>query len=172
MKLKNIKSFSKILSRQFCHGNKVPRLDPSDLPPSRSQLVPEISLRLLTPSHELWHKPVFQEDEHLEPFWSIFWPGGQVLTRFIFDSKILEGKRVLDLGCGCGAQGMFTTWVNINIFLSQKSRCLEVLSFNNFQTYFETIKSIGDNVTIFEANQSRSFYYRDSTTNINVVWQL
>ena len=126
MKLKNIKSFSKILSRQFCHGNKVPRLDPSDLPPSRSQLVPEISLRLLTPSHELWHKPVFQEDEHLEPFWSIFWPGGQVLTRFIFDSKILEGKRVLDLGCGCGAQGIFATWVNI--FLNQKSRCLEVLS--------------------------------------------
>ena len=127
MKLKNIKSFCKILSRQ-CHGYKIPPLDPNDLPPSRSQLVPEISLRLLTPSHELWHKPVFQEDEHFEPFWSIFWPGGQVLTRFILDSKILEGQRVLDLGCGCGAQGMFTTWVNINIFLSQKSRCLEVLS--------------------------------------------
>ena len=135
MKLKNIKSFCKILSKQ-CHGYKIPPLDPNDLPPSRSQLVPEISLRLLTPSHELWHKPVFQEDEHFEPFWSIFWPGGQALTRYILDSNILEGQRVLDLGCGCGAQGMSPTWVNIfltNSNSNQKSRCF-VLS-NTFRCY-------------------------------------
>ena len=163
MKLKNIKSFSRIFSRQ-CHSYKVPRLDPKDLPPSRSQLVPEISLRLLTPSHELWHKPVFQEDENFEPFWSIFWPGGQALTRYILDSNILEGQRVLDLGCGCGAQGMSPTWVNIFLRKIQMFR-----TFKHIPMLSSELETISPH---FEANPSRSFYYCSSTTNINVVWQL
>ena len=37
---------------------------------------------------------------------SIFWPGGQAICRYIFDlgnANFVEGKRVLDIGCGCGA---------------------------------------------------------------------
>ena len=30
-----------------------------------------------------------------ESFWSVFQPGGQVLTRFILDSKIVENQRIL-----------------------------------------------------------------------------
>ena len=165
MKLKNIKSFSKFISRRLCHGYKVPRLDPQDLSPSRSQLVPEISLRLLTPSHEFWHKPVFQEDENFEPFWSIFWPGGQVLTRFILDSNILEGQRVLDLGCGCGAQGMFATWVNIflkqnsgNYVFSNTFRCYQV----DWRQFHRILRQI----------QADLFITVIVVLTSNVVWQL
>ena len=40
---------------------------------------------------------------------SIFWPGGQALSRYILDGgrdKFLTGKRVLDLGCGSGAASL------------------------------------------------------------------
>ena len=73
--------------------------------------MPEMELRLLTSSHKLWNEPlnnfdsISNENTIIEPFWSIFWPGGQVLSRYILDSKCVENQKILDLGCGCGAQG-------------------------------------------------------------------
>jgi hypothetical protein len=83
------------------------KLTLSNLEICSSDLVPELKLHLLTPSHKLWHEQSnFTEAEVSdEPFWAIFWPGGQVLTRFLLDNFAdFDGQRVLDLGCGCGAQ--------------------------------------------------------------------
>lgn len=77
-------------------------------------MTPEIGLHLLTPNCSLYHAPfanILEADEakktvFTEPFWSIYWPGGQALTRFILDEgKALFSKKtkVLDMGCGCGA---------------------------------------------------------------------
>lgn len=72
-----------------------------------SLMVPELSLHLITPSTRLWKDPYDDGKTFgLDPFWSIFWPGGQALCRYILDGgreKFLAGKRVLDLGCGSGA---------------------------------------------------------------------
>ena len=92
-------------------------LTPKSLERTRTKLVPEMELRLLTSSHKLWHEPLNNNFEDsisnenttttiIEPFWSIFWPGGQVLSRYILDSKCVENQKILDLGCGCGAQGI------------------------------------------------------------------
>lgn len=86
---------------------------------TRAHLTPEIRLHLLTPNCPLYHAPVPASGRNLQehdsstiatfrdPFWSIYWPGGQALTRFVLDhgedliSK--ETRSVLDLGTGCGA---------------------------------------------------------------------
>ena len=81
---------------------------PDSLKLSQSNLVPELRLHLLTSNHPLWHAPNpnhFQEERTNDPFWAVFWPGGQVLSRYILDTKVAYNQRVLDLGCGCGAQG-------------------------------------------------------------------
>lgn len=90
---------------------------------TRNHLTPELKLCLLTQNCPFYHKPVISEREDgrssltknvfQDPHWSEYWPGGQALTRFIFDERenILKttqtsGKdilRILDLGAGCGA---------------------------------------------------------------------
>lgn len=77
-----------------------------------SKMVPEFGLHLITPEMEIWHKPV-DESSHQnidifkrnpEPYWAVFWPGGQVLCRYILDyPAVLKGKRVVDFGAGSGA---------------------------------------------------------------------
>ncbi|XP_073506204.1 electron transfer flavoprotein beta subunit lysine methyltransferase [Phyllobates terribilis] len=66
-------------------------------------LTPEIKLLLLTPRCKYWHL----RPEHWpygDPYWAIFWPGGQALARFFLDNPdLVRCKRVLDLGSGCGA---------------------------------------------------------------------
>ena len=37
------------------------------------------------------------------PWWSILWPGGYSLTKFLLNNKSLfENKNILDFACGCG----------------------------------------------------------------------
>jgi predicted nicotinamide N-methyase len=40
------------------------------------------------------------------PFWAFPWAGGQALARYVFDTRIAEGLRVLDLGAGSGLVGI------------------------------------------------------------------
>lgn len=88
---------------------------------TRDHLTPELKLFLLTENCPLYHEPFVDgrfdsltRTAFQDPFWSIYWPGGQALTRFILDEKenVLgaarrnarrDTTRILDLGAGCGA---------------------------------------------------------------------
>ncbi|XP_076291372.1 electron transfer flavoprotein beta subunit lysine methyltransferase-like [Lasioglossum baleicum] len=97
---------------------------------SRSHMTPEIKLFLLTPNCDLYHAPfssIIESDEtkrrvFSEPFWSIYWPGGQALTRFILDQGknifSRSGNRVLDLGAGCGAAAIAAKLVGADIVVA------------------------------------------------------
>ncbi|RUS83314.1 hypothetical protein EGW08_008936, partial [Elysia chlorotica] len=76
---------------------------------SRDHLTPELVLHLLTPACHLWHAN--HENSPLDdPFWAFYWPGGQALTRYILDNPgLFQGKRVLDLGSGCGSAAIAAT---------------------------------------------------------------
>uniref|UniRef100_A0A0B6YU78 ETFB lysine methyltransferase n=1 Tax=Arion vulgaris TaxID=1028688 RepID=A0A0B6YU78_9EUPU len=70
---------------------------------TRSHLTPEICLHLITPGCHLWKSNI---DNCLfdDPFWAFYWPGGQVLTRYILDNPgLFQFKSVLDVGSGCGS---------------------------------------------------------------------
>ncbi|KFO30512.1 Methyltransferase-like protein 20 [Fukomys damarensis] len=70
---------------------------------SSGSLTPEIRLRLLTPRCKFWWE---RADlwPHGDPYWAIYWPGGQALSRYLLDNPdVVRGKSVLDLGSGCGA---------------------------------------------------------------------
>ena len=73
-----------------------------------TDMVPEIKLHLITNDMDVWRSP-FTANEGLftegdGPYWAIFWPGGQALVRHILNfPSLVRGKRVLDMGCGCGA---------------------------------------------------------------------
>ena len=76
----------------------------SQLTKTRNHLTPEIDLYLITSSCPLYHCPTPQNAILQDPWWSIYWPGGQVLARMIIDNaQCVKKKNVLDLGSGCGA---------------------------------------------------------------------
>jgi len=101
---------------------------------TRNHLTPELKLFLLTENCPLYHEPFIDKytdgrfdsltrNVFQDPFWSIYWPGGQVLTRFILDEKerilecIIQNSRkdaikILDLGAGCGATAIATKLTN------------------------------------------------------------
>ena len=69
-------------------------------------IVPELSLHLLDKSCPWYYQTEVPELEY-DPFWSVFWPGGQVLSKFVLDnSNVVRNKNVMDIGCGCGALGI------------------------------------------------------------------
>lgn len=66
-------------------------------------LTPEIQLRLLTPRCKFWWESA-DLWPHSDPYWAIYWPGGQALSRYLLDNPdVVRGKSVLDIGSGCGA---------------------------------------------------------------------
>jgi predicted nicotinamide N-methyase len=73
--------------------------------PLAPPLVPEITLLLAEESLPIWQKT---EEELGEmnvppPYWAFAWAGGQALARLLLDrAEFVAGKRVLDLGSGCG----------------------------------------------------------------------
>ncbi|XP_053109507.1 electron transfer flavoprotein beta subunit lysine methyltransferase isoform X2 [Hemicordylus capensis] len=76
---------------------------------SNGHLTPEISLRLLTPRCRFW-KEKASLWPYGDPYWAIYWPGGQGLSRYILDNpNIVRNKKVLDIGSGCGATAIAST---------------------------------------------------------------
>ncbi|XP_077374154.1 electron transfer flavoprotein beta subunit lysine methyltransferase [Festucalex cinctus] len=69
-------------------------------------LTPEIKLRLFTPKCRFWfERPELWPFD--DPYWAIYWPGGQALSRYLLDNPgVCLGKSVLDLGSGCGASAI------------------------------------------------------------------
>ena len=72
----------------------------------RKALVPEVYLHLIDETCPWYFRKEIAKLE-FDPFWSVFWPGGQVLSRYVLDNKeVVDNKHVLDFGCGCGALGI------------------------------------------------------------------
>ncbi|XP_070764033.1 electron transfer flavoprotein beta subunit lysine methyltransferase [Enoplosus armatus] len=69
-------------------------------------LTPEVRLRLFTPNCRFWReRPELWPFD--DPYWAIYWPGGQALSRYLLDNPgVCRGKTVLDLGSGCGASAI------------------------------------------------------------------
>eukprot|EP01134_Creolimax_fragrantissima_P002364 CFRG2364T1 len=72
-------------------------------------LVPEIQLRLITDECDMYRAgenelETLRKERGIEaPFWGFAWPGGATLARYIIDNpELVRGKRVLDIGSGCG----------------------------------------------------------------------
>jgi predicted nicotinamide N-methyase len=80
--------------------------------PLSPPLIPEITLLLAEESLPIWQKT---EEELGEmnvppPYWAFAWAGGQALARLILDRpELVVGKRVLDLGSGCGLSAIAAT---------------------------------------------------------------
>ena len=73
-------------------------------------LLPEIKLHLIDKSCP-WYFQSSVPELRSDPFWSVFWPGGQVLSRFIIDNPcIVKERAVLDIGSGCGALGISSSF--------------------------------------------------------------
>ncbi|XP_074532809.1 electron transfer flavoprotein beta subunit lysine methyltransferase isoform X2 [Halichoeres trimaculatus] len=69
-------------------------------------LTPELRLRLFTPNCRFWtQRPELWP--YSDPYWAIYWPGGQALSRYLLDNPaVCQGRTVLDLGSGCGASAI------------------------------------------------------------------
>ncbi|XP_034542463.1 electron transfer flavoprotein beta subunit lysine methyltransferase [Notolabrus celidotus] len=69
-------------------------------------LTPELKLRLFTPNCRFWtQRPELWP--YSDPYWAIYWPGGQALSRYLLDNPtVCQGQTVLDLGSGCGASAL------------------------------------------------------------------
>lgn len=94
---------------------------------TNDHMTPDLKLFLLTPRCSLYRDPfdrVNKEFDQVEkrtwtnPFWSIYWPGGQGLVKFIFQEQkniFMRSKdiNVLDLGTGCGATAIATKLLGI-----------------------------------------------------------
>ena len=68
-------------------------------------LVPEIRLHLADEITPLWHATEVElaQAQVPPPFWAFAWSGGQALARHVLDQPDrVCGRRVLDLGTGCG----------------------------------------------------------------------
>jgi predicted nicotinamide N-methyase len=68
--------------------------------------IPEISLYTAHPASNLW-RLTGKRGEGPPPYWAYVWAGGAVLARHFLDRpESVRGRRVLDLGAGCGIVGI------------------------------------------------------------------
>ncbi len=68
-------------------------------------LVPELSLYLAGDIYAVWEQTeaVLGRNELPPPFWSVAWPGGQALARYVLDHRdLVAGRAVVDYGSGSG----------------------------------------------------------------------
>ena len=71
----------------------------------RPSLVPEVVLHVADDVVALWEAMEAERGSPplAPPFWSAAWPGGQVLARYVLDTRsAVTGRPVLDLGSGSG----------------------------------------------------------------------
>lgn len=63
-----------------------------------------VKLRLITKSCALYRETDESSLPFEAPWWAFCWPGGRGLTRFVLENpERFQGKRVLDVGSGCGS---------------------------------------------------------------------
>ena len=67
--------------------------------------VPEINLYQAEDIYAIWEltERALGQTGLPPPFWSVAWPGGQALARYVLDHpRVVDGRTVLDLGSGSG----------------------------------------------------------------------
>jgi predicted nicotinamide N-methyase len=68
-------------------------------------LVPELKIHVAEESLPIWQKTEAELGQLNvpPPYWAFSWAGGQALARYLLDHpEPIAGRRVLDLGAGCG----------------------------------------------------------------------
>jgi predicted nicotinamide N-methyase len=67
-------------------------------------LCPEVGLRLKRSSErfETFRERLPAAYSAVPPYWSVAWPGGQALARYILDNPLVSGLHVADIGAGSG----------------------------------------------------------------------
>jgi len=78
-------------------------LSATSLAPVR--FVPEISLHQADDIYAMWEltEHALGHTDLPPPFWSVAWPGGQALARYLLDHPdLVTGRTVLDVGSGSG----------------------------------------------------------------------
>lgn len=53
-----------------------------------------------------------------EPFWAYVWPSARALFEVVSDFPTLQGKRVIEVGCGPGAPGLAAAALGADVILS------------------------------------------------------
>ena len=66
--------------------------------------VPEVRLHLADDSLALWEETenAVERGEIPPPFWAFAWAGGQALARYLLDTDVAAGRRVVDVATGSG----------------------------------------------------------------------
>jgi predicted nicotinamide N-methyase len=68
-------------------------------------------------------------DERL-PYFATLWPAGEALARAVLAGPALEGRKVLDLGCGVGAAGLAALARGAEVTcLDWEPRALDIVAF-------------------------------------------
>ncbi|XP_015178460.1 PREDICTED: protein N-lysine methyltransferase METTL20-like isoform X2 [Polistes dominula] len=112
---------------------------------TNDHMTPDLKLFLLTPRCSLYYDSFDKIKQKLDqveiqtltnPFWSIYWPGGQGLVKFIFEKQtniFMHSKKdmnVLDLGTGCGATAIAAKLLGIRNVMANdidKVACIATL---------------------------------------------
>jgi len=75
-------------------------------------LVPELNLYLASDIYSVWEQTeaALGQRELPPPFWSVAWPGGQALARYMLDHRdLVAGRTVVDYGSGSGLVALAAT---------------------------------------------------------------
>ena len=76
-----------------------------------------------------------REDEALAgrgvPYWARLWPSGEALARAVADGPSLEGKRVLELGCGLGLPSVAAACAGADVHATDASTDAVVFAAHN-----------------------------------------
>jgi predicted nicotinamide N-methyase len=68
----------------------------------------------------------FRASDEKMPYFALLWPSGEALARAVLEGPRLEGRRVLDLGCGVGAPGLAAAVRGARVtFLDWEPRALD-----------------------------------------------
>ena len=66
-----------------------------------------------------------------DPYWAYLWPSARALAKMVAGLPDLEGRRILDLGCGLGAVGLAAAAKGGDVLLADiKSEALELVARN------------------------------------------
>jgi predicted nicotinamide N-methyase len=81
-------------------------------------LVPELSLYLAGDIYAVWEQTetATGRSELPPPFWSVAWPGGQALARYVLDHReLVAGRTVVDYGSGSGLVALAATMAGATV---------------------------------------------------------